>query len=205
MKKCTLCKEEKKLSSFYKKGLYYQSRCKICQKELCKKRTLKNRINTEPLKTKKGEVFKEIITSYLVSNFGNIYREEHYFNDKFYRGKYLSTPVLKIGYKKVTIRGKQYLIHRLIADNFIPNPLNKKQVNHKDSNRCNNSIDNLEWVTQQENITHAAKKGRMAVKLDLKKVEEIRLSKDKPKEIALKYGVSVTNIRLILNNKIWKK
>ena len=45
----------------------------------------------------------------------------------------------------------------------------------------------------------------MAVKLDLKKVEEIRLSKDKPKEIALKYGVSVTNIRLILNNKIWKK
>ena len=101
MKKCTLCKEEKKLSSFYKTGLYYQSRCKLCQKELCKKRTLKNRINTEPLKIKKGEVFKQIISNYLVSNFGRVYREEHFFNDKFYRGKFLSTPILnKLGKHK---------------------------------------------------------------------------------------------------------
>ena len=46
-------------------------------------------------------------------------------------------------------------IHRLIAIHFIPNSLNKEQVNHKDSNPLNNSINNLEWVTRSENSRHA--------------------------------------------------
>lgn len=46
-------------------------------------------------------------------------------------------------------------LHRLLAITFIPNPDNKPVVNHKDSNKLNNSIDNLEWVTYQENSVHS--------------------------------------------------
>jgi len=56
---------------------------------------------------------------------------------------------------------KLYLLHRLIALAFIPNPENKPHVNHKNSVRTDFSINNLEWVTSSENIQHAYDNGRM--------------------------------------------
>lgn len=67
------------------------------------------------------------------------------------------------GYQRVrvTIRREKmsFKVHREVAKAFIPNPDNKPQVNHIDGNKDNNAVDNLEWVTNQENARHAFKTG----------------------------------------------
>lgn len=50
---------------------------------------------------------------------------------------------------------RNYYIHRAVAETFISNPLNKEEVNHKNLNKSDNRIDNLEWVTRKENARHA--------------------------------------------------
>ena len=57
----------------------------------------------------------------------------------------------------LSMRGKPYgrLVHRLVAQAFIPNPEGKPEVNHKDSNRKNNTAENLEWMTAKENTAHS--------------------------------------------------
>jgi DNA-binding XRE family transcriptional regulator len=63
------------------------------------------------------------------------------------------------GYCSVYVDGHSYLAHRLIAESFIPNPDGKPQVNHKDGNKRNNAVSNLEWLTQSENTQHAYDNG----------------------------------------------
>lgn len=63
----------------------------------------------------------------------------------------------KYGYKGLRVNGKFTLLHRLVATIWIPNPENKPQVDHIDRNKLNNSVNNLRWVTQQENMNNLAK------------------------------------------------
>ena len=71
-------------------------------------------------------------------------------------------------YYKVTLskqgKSKQFLLHRLIAETFIPNPDKLPQVNHKDENGFNNDISNLEWVTAKENANYGTRNARIYAK-----------------------------------------
>lgn len=68
------------------------------------------------------------------------------------RGKLLKTSTDQCGYKTSYQR-----VHRMVAKAFIPNPENKPEVNHKDGNRANNCVENLEWVSKSENEQHSRK------------------------------------------------
>jgi histidyl-tRNA synthetase len=80
--------------------------------------------------------FKEAKTGRILSNINS-------------NGDYLSVILISQGRKQAT------KIHRLVAELFIPNPESKPEVNHKDTNKQNNRVDNLEWATKSENMIHA--------------------------------------------------
>lgn len=61
----------------------------------------------------------------------------------------------QFGYKRIILKGKKYLIHRLVALAFIPNPQNLPYINHIDENKNNNDISNLEWVSASYNVSYS--------------------------------------------------
>jgi hypothetical protein len=77
------------------------------------------------------------------------------------RGTIMSQSLNDKGYPRVELweKGKRAkkLVHRLVAEAFIPNPENKEIVNHKDANKSNPNVGNLEWATNVENMIHARK------------------------------------------------
>lgn len=71
----------------------------------------------------------------------------------------------KLGYMRTTLtmngEAKNWMVHRLVAITFVPNPLGLPDVNHIDACKFNSAPENLEWVTHAENMAHAARMGLM--------------------------------------------
>lgn len=167
-----------------------------------------------------GEIWKtipEYNETYQVSNFGRIKcKVETYAMIKVF---ILKQTISNKGYARVRIlKGKNkkgsVFVHRLVALTFIPNPENKATVNHKDGNKLNNKIDNLEWSTIQENTIHAYKSGLINIKTgqdshSAKLRNEIVLAifndTSTTKEIALKYGIHENTVLNIKAGRSWGK
>lgn len=102
-----------------------------------------------------------------VSDKGEVFTKDRYINNNgtpvLYKGKQKVGTNNGLGYLQVrfSINNKTYrkYIHRMVAEAFIPNPNNYTDVNHKDGNKQNNCVDNLEWVSHSQNIKHAEQIG----------------------------------------------
>lgn len=118
---------------------------------------------------------------YSVSNYGRVKRNEtnHILSLYYPKGRY--------AYVCICSKNKKYnrRVHRLVAIAFIPNPLNKEEVNHKDYDIKNNRVDNLEWMTKLENMRYSseniskAKKGKKISDLGVINIVKAREEKNK--------------------------
>lgn len=152
---------------------------------------------------------------YKVSDLGNIKSMP---KPKCKREKILKQCNLSSGYKSVDLGDgvsiKKYLVHRLVAQAFIPNHENKPQVNHINGKKYDNRLQNLEWNTRSENQKHSIIKGLRSAKgeknsqsiLTEEKVLEIRhLLKGKipQKLIADRFGISIPTVSDINRRHTW--
>ncbi|WKV24071.1 hypothetical protein PSYJYH_000036 [Bacillus phage PSYJ-YH] len=109
---------------------------------------------------------------------------------------------------------KVFSVHRLVASAFLGNPHELSQVNHKDGNRENNHVDNLEWSTQEDNLKHQYKNGlcpkgeengnSKLTTLEVISIIKLNDGNHTSKEVSEIYGCSKDNIRSIWNCKTWK-
>jgi len=124
-------------------------------------------------------------------------------------GKILTKYVGKSGYIMCQLNTYSIYVHKELGKAFISNPNSKPLINHKDGNKLNYALSNLEWNTVKENTDHALSSGLQKTygeqngNAKLKNVDVISIRKSKltAKELSIKYGVSTTQIRNIWNGK----
>lgn len=171
----------------------------------------------------KAEVWRDVVGyegMYLVSNKGNVisiprFVEGHY-TEYLIEGKTLKKKIDKKGYERVYLsvhnEDKWIPVHRIVAKAFIPNKMNKPQVNHKDGNKLNNNVENLEWCTNGENQKHAYAMGlnKVTGRAGRKKVPVIMIDLKTRKELGTyesitaaskQTGVCAENIKKVLKGE----
>ena len=156
------------------------------------------------------EIVESVEKGYFVSPNGNIYNRH---------GNLMVGAVDRCGYRHTILNRKNRNVHRVIAETFIPNPNNLPCVNHKDGNKLNNSVDNLEWCTHSKNVFHAYQTGleqRMcgeqhhAHKLtedDVRYIRSVYNKRDKEfgaVALAKKFNIDRTTIHDIVRGKTWR-
>jgi hypothetical protein len=124
-----------------------------------------------------NEILKQIkdYPDYAISNLGNVYSYS-YKNGKVVK---LSPGIRNDGYLRIGLykngKRKQYYIHRLVAEAFIPNPLGLPEVNHINEIKSDNRAENLEWCSRQYNTNYGTRNEKVAEKLS-KQVEQYDLN-----------------------------
>ena len=157
-------------------------------------------------------IFKDVIAYedyFQISNRGYLYSKR--------TNKILKTYIRPSGYEcvatKVNGTNLCFRIHRLVAQAFIPNPLNKPEVNHKDGNKLNNNVENLEWTTSSENMLHAydtglanAKAGidNTNAKLTIEDIKFIKNSMESCRKLGKIFNVHHTQISRVKRNVAYK-
>ena len=120
----------------------------------------------------KRVIIDGVETTYFVTKNGEVYNQK---TDRFLKGC-----VFNNGYRFVNLiangKKKNHLVHRLVAVAFLPNPNNLPVVNHKDGNKLNNKLENLEWCTFQQNSQHAHEVG--LIKKQPRKARKAQLTKE---------------------------
>ncbi len=153
------------------------------------------------------EIWKDIIGFegiYQVSNLGNI-KSLNYLNTN--KEKLLKIQIDKYGYKVISLREKHQKnkikkVHRLVAEAFIENPYNFTEINHKDENKLNNRVENLEWCTKQYNHDYGTRNERVGIK-NRKKIICITTNEiyNSIKEAGEKYNLCRGDISRCCQNK----
>ena len=139
---------------------------------------------------------------------GDVYR----FDKRLMQVVKASTYVNKKGYEVTSLQGKQYYVHRLVAEMYLDTWNPDLQVNHKDGNKLNNRADNLEMVTNQQNRDHAIKLGLVNnkgssngnSKLSEENVMFIRESALPTGKLATQFGVNRKTISRVRYGRGWR-
>jgi hypothetical protein len=136
------------------------------------------------------------IGNYIVHSDGKVWSK--------YKKNWMKLQIHNKGYYRLPINGRKTLLHRLLAETFIPNPNNLPQVNHKSGIKTDNRLENLEWCTGLENTHHAFTTGLQIKKLTKEQVKEIKESQLTCYGLSKIYNVNSNAIRKIKNNISWK-
>jgi len=152
-------------------------------------------------------MIKNIPSDYTIDKLGNVFNTRSQ--------KYIKGVVNSRGYRVYSINNRLMSGHRLVAEAFIDNPNNLSQVNHKDGDKLNNSVDNLEWVTPLQNTRHAIEYGlrdnsgsnnpsSLLTNDDVEEIKIMGLNGVQQKDIAKHFNIDRTTVSDIFRNKTWK-